>query len=135
MALQPLSYVRVALNEFSNKTRMKTTISSKAFYNITDRQTDKIFTEQMLICKMNVHKQKLDLYLNQRLRKSRFPLNVVDGYTNIRKDICIYRGASLLKMCNYRLVTKRRMTISISSEALWNYYKNIWFKIKDKKST
>ena len=29
----------------------------------TDRPTDKIFTEDMLICKMNVHK-KLDHYLN-----------------------------------------------------------------------
>ncbi len=31
--------------ELLKKTRMKTSISSKAFCSITDRQTDKIFTE------------------------------------------------------------------------------------------
>ncbi len=35
--------VRGAINDI--KTRMKTSISSKAFCRITDRQTDKIFTE------------------------------------------------------------------------------------------
>ena len=35
---------------------MKTTISSKAFCSITDRQTDKIFTEYMLIYDGNLHK-------------------------------------------------------------------------------
>ena len=36
---------------------MKTSISSKAFCSITDRQTNKIFTEQMLIYEGNLHKK------------------------------------------------------------------------------
>ncbi len=36
---------------------MKTSISSKAFCSITDRQTYKIFTEQMLIYEGNLHKK------------------------------------------------------------------------------
>ncbi len=80
--------------------------------SITDRQTDKIFTEQMLIYEENLH-TKLELYLNQEPRKSRFPLNVVDGQTDghtdrqtgrqtdirtdRRTDICFYRVALLLK--------------------------------------
>ena len=36
---------------------MTTSISSKAFCSITDRQTDKIFTEQMLIYEGNLHKK------------------------------------------------------------------------------
>ncbi len=47
-----------------SKTRMKTSISSKAFCSITDRQTDKIFTEKMLIYEGNLHKKKLERYLN-----------------------------------------------------------------------
>ncbi len=60
---------------------MKTSISSKGFCSITDRQTDKIFTEQMLIYEGNLHK-KMERHLNQGPRKSRFPLNVVDGQTD-----------------------------------------------------
>ncbi len=36
---------------------MTTSISSKVFSSITDRQTDKIFTEQMLIYEGNLHKK------------------------------------------------------------------------------
>ncbi len=36
---------------------MKTSISSKAYSNITGRQTDKIFTEYMLIYDGNLHKK------------------------------------------------------------------------------
>ncbi len=43
----------------------------------------------MLICKTNLHKKIMDLYLNYSLRKSRFPLNLT--------DISNYRVASLLK--------------------------------------
>ena len=38
-------------------TRMKTSISSKVFCSITDRQTYKIFTEKMLIYEENLHKK------------------------------------------------------------------------------
>ena len=61
---------------------MKRSISSNAFCSITDRQTDKIFTEQMLIYEGNVHKKKLERYLNQGPRKSRFTLNMVDIRTD-----------------------------------------------------
>ncbi len=43
--------LKTSLNKMNNflnvymKTRMTTSISSKAFSSITDRQTDKIFTE------------------------------------------------------------------------------------------
>ena len=77
---------------------MKASISSKAFCSITDRQTDKIFTEQMLIYKGNLHKKKLARYLNQGPRKSHFPLNLTHGQTYGQTDISIYRVASLLKM-------------------------------------
>ena len=61
-------------------TRMKT---SKAFCSITDRQTDKIITEQMLIHEGNLHAhKKMEQYLNQGPRKSRLTLNVVDGQTD-----------------------------------------------------
>ena len=49
-----------------------------AFCSLTGRPTKKIFTELMLICKTNLQKKKLDLYLNYSLRKSRFPLNLTD---------------------------------------------------------
>ena len=65
-------------------TRMKTSISSKAFCSITDGQTDKIFTEQILIYEGNLNNKKLERYLNQGPRKSRFPLNVVDIWTDGR---------------------------------------------------
>ncbi len=39
------------------ETRMTTSISSKAFCNLTDRPTDKIFTEWMLIYEGNLHKK------------------------------------------------------------------------------
>ncbi len=45
------------------QTRMTTSIRSKAFCSITDRQTDKIFNEQMLIYEGNLHKKKLERYL------------------------------------------------------------------------
>ena len=71
---------------------MTTSISSKAFGN---------FTEYMLICKTNLQK-KLDLYLNYSLRKSSFPLNLMDiqtyRETYRQTDINVYRVASLLKM-------------------------------------
>ncbi len=41
--------------------------------------------------------KKLERYLNQGPRKSRFPLIEVDGQTDIRTDICFYRVALLLK--------------------------------------
>ena len=61
---------------------MKTSISSKAFCSITDRQTDKIFTEYMLFYEGNLHKKRLEQYLNQGPRISLFPLNVVDIRTD-----------------------------------------------------
>ncbi len=41
---------------------MKTSISSKAFCSITDRQTDKIFTEYMLIYEEKLKKKKGAIY-------------------------------------------------------------------------
>ena len=72
---------------------MKTSISSKAFCSITDRQTDKIFTEKMLIYKGNLHK-KIGAISQLGAEKITFPLNVVDR----RTDICFYRVALLLKI-------------------------------------
>ncbi len=40
-----------------SKKRMKTSTSSKSFCSITDRQTDKIFTDYMLIYEGNLHKK------------------------------------------------------------------------------
>ncbi len=54
------------------KIRMKTSISSTAFCSITDRQTDKIFTEYMLIYEGNLHTKKFERYLNY-LKKITFP--------------------------------------------------------------
>ena len=51
------------------------------FCSITDRQTDKIFTEQMLIYEGNLH-QKHWSDISIGARKSRFPLNVVDIRTD-----------------------------------------------------
>ena len=66
--------------------------SSFAFCSLTDRPTDKIFTEQMLIDENNLQRKKSELYLHQKPRKSRFPLNLTDD-----TDICIFREASVLK--------------------------------------
>ncbi len=76
---------------------MTTSISSKAFCSITDRQTYKIFTEQMLIYEGNLHKKIWERYLNQGPRKSRFPLNLTYIHTYRRTNISVYRVASLLK--------------------------------------
>ena len=51
---------------------MKTSISSKAFRSITDRQTDKIFTEYMLIHEGNLHK-KMAAISQLRAEKITFP--------------------------------------------------------------
>ncbi len=72
--------------------------SSFAFCSLTDRPTDKIFVEQMLIYKRNV-------YLIQGRRKSRLPLNLTyiktDRHTYRRTDISVYRVASLLINLTY----------------------------------
>ncbi len=44
-----LIFFSIFLSFFHNLTRMTTSISSKVFCSITDRQTDKIFTEYMLL--------------------------------------------------------------------------------------
>ena len=49
------------MKSFSKKKDAKS-ISSKAFCSITDRQTDKIFTEWMLKGKMNLHRKNRLLY-------------------------------------------------------------------------
>ncbi len=53
------SVLKLFFNSYqtSKQTRMKTSISSKAICSITDRQTDKIFTEQMLIYEGNRQKK------------------------------------------------------------------------------
>ncbi len=51
----------------------------------------------MLICEMNLYKKELDHYLDQRLRKSRFPLYLKDGQTDGQSDISSYIVALLLK--------------------------------------
>ena len=58
---------------------MKTSISSKAFCSITDSQTDKIFTEHMLIYEGNLHKNRLGA------EKITFPPKL-DGHTDIQID-------------------------------------------------
>ena len=77
----------------------------------------------MLICKTNLYKKKLDLYLNYSLRKSRFPLNLGDGHTDGRtdgqtygqtdgrKDISNYRVASLLKI--KELLAKQNLLLAM----------------------
>ncbi len=37
--------LKICVIDYEKETRMKTSISSKAFCSITDRQTDEIFTE------------------------------------------------------------------------------------------
>ncbi len=64
-------------------TKMKTSISSKAFRSITDRQADKIFTEKILIYEGNLHKQ-IKAISQLGAEKIMFPLNVVDRRTNGR---------------------------------------------------
>ena len=58
----------------------------------------------MLIYEGNLHKKKLERYLNQGPRKSHFPINVVDGHTDKRTDILIYRVASQLKILKHCIV-------------------------------
>ncbi len=55
----PYSHANIGIlaNQNIRITRMKTSISSKAFCSITDRQTNKIFTEYMLIYEGNLHKK------------------------------------------------------------------------------
>ncbi len=53
----------------------------------------------MPIHKMNIHRTKADLYLNQGPRKSRFPLNVADRLT----EIFINKVDSLLKISHILL--------------------------------
>ncbi len=64
---------------------MKTSISSKAFCSITDRQTDKIFTEQMLIHEGNLHK-KIGAISQLGAEKITFPPKP-DGHTDRHRDI------------------------------------------------
>ena len=66
------------------KTRMKTSIISKAFCSITDRQTDKIFTEQILIYEENLHK-KNGAISQLGAEKITFPPKP-DGHTDILTD-------------------------------------------------
>ncbi len=98
--LRHLCYAKLFFKK--KETRMKTSLSSKAICIITDRQTAKIFTEQMLIYE-EISTKKLERYLNQGPRKSRFPLNVVDR----RTDICFYRVAVLLKIDYLQLPEKQ----------------------------
>ena len=58
----------------------------------------------MLIFKRNVHSKNSDLFLNQEVKKSRYPLNVTD----IREDICSYKVASLRKAIRYLFVFYQR---------------------------
>ena len=87
---------------------MTTSISSKAFCSITDRQTDKIFTEQMLIYERNLHKK------NWCHISITFPRT--DRRTDIRTDIYFYRVALLLKRSYtysviYQSIRKNRLGI------------------------
>ncbi len=74
-----------------------------AFCSLTDRPTDKIFIEQMLIYERNMH-TKIQLYLNQGPRKSRFPLNLT--------DINNYRVASLLKKRCFTIIQENLVFLS-----------------------
>ena len=59
---------------------MTTSISSRAFCSITDRQTDKIFTEYMLIYEGNLHK-KIGAISQLGTEKITFPPKP-DGHTD-----------------------------------------------------
>ena len=79
---------------------MTTSISSKAFCSITDRQTDKYLQNRCSFMRV-ICTKKIGAYLNQGPRKSRFPLNLtdiqIDIHTFRRTDICFYRVVLLLK--------------------------------------
>ena len=60
-------------------------------FSLTDRPTYKIITEEILICKMNLHKKIGPLFYLEA-EKITFP-SKLDG----RTDISNYRVASLLK--------------------------------------
>ena len=63
---------------------MKTSMSSKAFCSITDRQTDKIFTEEMLIYEGNLQKK-----IGAKFVFVPFKLFTIS--TNINKDENIHK--------------------------------------------
>ena len=56
------------------------------FCSLIDRLTDKIIIEWMLICREECAYKKLELYLIQGPRISRFPLNLTDGHTDRQTD-------------------------------------------------
>ncbi len=72
----------------------------QSFCVIIDRQTDKIFTEQMFICGV-ICTKKIGAISQLGAEKITFPLNVVhiqtDGHTDRRTDFCFYRVALLLE--------------------------------------
>ncbi len=77
-------------NRSINKEIMHIKNAKKHFYisvfcSLTGRPTEKIFTEQMFICKTNLHTKNWT-YLNQQRRKSRFPLNLTYRQTYIQTD-------------------------------------------------
>ncbi len=78
---------------------MKTSISSKAFCSITDRQTDKIFTEYMLIYEGNLHKKNgaISQLGAEKITFPPKPDRQTDIHTDRLTDICFYRVALLLK--------------------------------------
>ena len=85
-------------------TRMKTSISSKAFCSQTDGQNIYRIYANM---QDESAQKKIDLYLNYRMRKSRFLLNLEDKHTDIQTDgHSSYRVASLLKtiISNFTIV-------------------------------
>ncbi len=75
-----------------------------AFCSLTDRPTDKISTENMLICKTNLHKKNWTSIIisDGENRVSPKP----DIHTDRRMDISIYRVASLLKNGLFSEITK-----------------------------
>ena len=82
----------------------------------------------MLICKTNLHK-KMNLDLNQRLRKSGFPLNLTDGKTDRRTDISNYRVALLLKRCRiFDFANGRPTLLGILEAVILVLYLHNWIK-------
>ncbi len=113
---------------------MKTSISSKAFCSITDRQTDKIFTEYAHLWGESAPK-KLERYLNLGPRKSRFPLNLTDIQTYIQTDrrtnghllllssFATKKGIELLKKIKY---LKNRTSTSTVSVYMVQFIPGYW---------
>ena len=78
--------------------------------------------------KAHSERESLDLYLNYRRRKSRFPLIMIGGQKDIRSDICNHRVASLQKKRSFatkkhgHAILKKKNSMSLTP----NYFMIPW---------